>query len=152
MSITYKVGDRVEIVELVDKKTRYPLMTFFILNRKFHTIYQHRANKPDIDFHFVAEYVPVVNIYVAGGYEMATRQHGRPVPLSKIPDKLRINILNALPMEIESCSDSTPFNATSPMMKHSEISLTDGTSVLVPPDKVYESTDKNLKNGEQSTS
>lgn len=102
--VSYKGDDRVEIVELVLKETKKPLLTVFLVNRRFSHVYEHKIPS-NREVNFVAEYVRCPNVHVAAGYELATAQHGRKCDLSKLPGELRVAIMNCLPQD-ESCKST----------------------------------------------
>lgn len=126
--VSYNANDVVEIVELINKETKRPIMTIFIVNRKFGNAYEHimRANKA-IDF--VGEYVRCNTPHIAAGYELATAQHGRQIDVSKIPAELRLSIMNCLPEQqctstpskTESMNGSPMFSLNSSTTKNSPL-------------------------------
>ncbi len=103
-SVAFESKDQIEIVELIDKKTRRPILTIFLNNRKFHSVYEHKIMTDKIQF--IAEYVNCDNAFIAAGYALSTQQYARRVDIKKFPDMLRVSILNALPSR-KLCSPST---------------------------------------------
>lgn len=107
-AVSFGINDKVDIMELVDKATRRPVFTVFLINRKIERLYQHRVRfdgKTKVEF--ICEHISCPNAHVAAGYELATKMYGKPGDPQLLPMQLRMTILGSLPEpKVSQCSNS----------------------------------------------